>query len=182
MINTSIESSDFLFRHATNFKSYFSKFYGKRIKWDFTCSNLVCVYTHSKFQNMKFNFPVSHKNFKNSTQIFFHTKIENQSFRLMCWSYMCDLHRFLENESKSREGKFKTALRLHFLTHFTKKSFAAFSHRKVKVAQIWYTHQSKAMIFYFGMKKILRPIFENFVGNRQIKFHILKFRVCVNTH
>ena len=34
----------------------------------------------------------------------------------------------------------------------------------------------------FGMKKVLSPIFESFVGNRQTKFHILKFRVCVNTH
>ena len=29
---------------------------------------------------------------------------------------------------------------------------------------------------------MLSPIFENFVGNRQTKFHLLKFRMCVNTH
>ena len=33
------------------------------------------------------------------------------------------------------------------------KTFAVFSHQKLKVAQIWSTHQSKALIFYFGMKK-----------------------------
>ena len=47
---------------------------------------------------------------------------------------------------------------------------------------IWSTHQSKALIFYFGIKKILSWIFENFVGNRQTKFHILKFSGGVNTH
>ena len=31
------------------------------------------------------------------------------------------------------------------------------------------------------MKKILSPIFKNFVDNIQTKFHILKFRVCVQT-
>ena len=62
------------------------------------------------------------------------------------------------------------------------KTFAAFSHRKLKVVQIWSPHQSKALIFYFGIKKILSWIFEHFFGNRQTKFHILKFRVCVNTH
>ena len=30
--------------------------------------------------------------------------------------------------------------------------------------------------------RLYSPIFESFVGNRQTKFHILKFRVCVNTH
>ena len=61
-------------------------------------------------------------------------------------------------------------------------TFATFSHWKLKVVQIWSAHQSKALIFYFGIKKILSRIFENFVENRQTKFHILKFTVCVNTH
>ena len=61
------------------------------------------------------------------------------------------------------------------------KTFAVFSHQKLKVAQIWSTHQSKALIFYFGIKKIVSWIFENFVENRQTKFHILKFRVCKHT-
>ena len=47
------------------------------------------------------------------------------------------------------------------------------------MAQISSTHQSKALIFFFSIKQILSWIFENFVGNRQTKFHILKFRVCV---
>ena len=67
------------------------------------------------------------------------------------------------------------------LLWFYKIYFAAFLHRSFEVIQIWLTHQSKALIFYFGMKKILSPIFENFVGNRQTKFHILKFRVCKHT-
>ena len=46
--------------------------------------------------------------------------------------------------------------------------FAAFLHRSFEVIQIWSTHKSKALIFYFGMKKVLSPIFERFVGNRQI--------------
>ena len=57
-----------------------------------------------------------------------------------------------------------------------------FEHRKLKVAQIWSSHQSKALIFYFGIKKFLSWIFENFVEKRPTKFHILKFRVCVDTH
>ena len=55
----------------------------KTDKVNFTSSNLMCVYTHSKFQNMKFSLSVSHKTFKNWTQNFFHAKIENQSFWLM---------------------------------------------------------------------------------------------------
>ena len=43
------------------------------------------------------------------------------------------------------------------------------------------THQSKSLIFYFGMKKFRSRVFEDFVENTQTKFHILKFRVCVNT-
>ena len=49
----------------------------KTDKVNFTSSNLMCVYTHSKFQNMKFSLSVSHKTFKNWTQNFFHAKIEN---------------------------------------------------------------------------------------------------------
>ena len=59
--------------------------------------------------------------------------------------------------------------------------FASFLHRRFEVIQIWFTHQSTALIFYFGMKKVFSPIFEGFVGNRQTKFHILKFRVCKHT-
>ena len=55
----------------------------KADKVNFTSLNLMCVYTHSKFQNMKFSLSVSHKTFKNWIQNFFHAKIENQSLRLM---------------------------------------------------------------------------------------------------
>ena len=65
---------------------------------------------------------------------------------------------------------------------FYKIYFTAFLHKSFKIAYIWLTHQSKALIFYFDMKKILSPIFENFLENRQSKFHVFKFNVCVNTH
>ena len=52
-------------------------------KVHFTSSNLVCVYTHPKFQNMKFSLSAFDKIFKNPTQIFFYDKIENHRFRLM---------------------------------------------------------------------------------------------------
>ena len=62
------------------------------------------------------------------------------------------------------------------------KMFDAFWHRKLKMAQTWSTHQSTALIFYFGMKKISSWIFDNFVENRQTKFHEFKFSVCVCLH
>ena len=55
----------------------------KTDKANFTSSNTMCVYTHSKFQNMKFSLSVAHKIFQKQTQKFFHAKIENQSFQLM---------------------------------------------------------------------------------------------------
>jgi hypothetical protein len=55
----------------------------KTDKVNFADSNLMCVYTHSKFQNKKLSLSVSHKTFKNWTQNFFHAKIENQNFWLM---------------------------------------------------------------------------------------------------
>ena len=55
----------------------------KTDKLNFTSSNLMCVYTHSKFQNMKFSLSVFHKTFKNQIKKVFHAKIENLSFWLM---------------------------------------------------------------------------------------------------
>ena len=81
-----------------------------------------------------------------------------------------------------REAKFKRALRVYFLTHFTKKLLPLSHTQKVKSGtDIWSTHQSKALLFYFGIKKFLSLSFENFVENRQTQFHILKFRVCKHT-
>ena len=81
-----------------------------------------------------------------------------------------------------REAKFKRALRLHFLTHFT-KTFCRFLTLKVKSGtDIIDPSISKALILYFGITNVLSRIFENSVKNRQTKFHILKFRMCVNTH
>ena len=55
-------------------------------------------------------------------------------------------------QKTNRDAKFKRALGVHFWL-ILQKTFAAFSHWKLKVAQIWWTHQSKALIFYFGIKK-----------------------------
>ena len=57
-------------------------------KLNFTSSNLVCICTHPKFQNIKFSLSVFDKIFKNPAQNFFHAKIENYRFRLMGWSYL----------------------------------------------------------------------------------------------
>ena len=92
-----------------------------------------------------------------------------------------DTMTFRSSQDVTRQAKFKGRSGYTFWL-ILQKTFAAFSHRKIKVAQIWSTHQSKALIFYFGINKILSWIFENFVKNRQTKFHVLKFRVCVNTH
>jgi len=51
MINPSIENSDFLFWHE-NIWSFLGNF-GQTDKVHFTSSNLVCVYTHTKFKKMK---------------------------------------------------------------------------------------------------------------------------------
>ena len=74
MINPSIESSDFLFWHKKKFQVGFLKILWETDKVNFTSSNLVCVYTHPKFQNMKFSLSVFDKIFKNPTQNFFMPK------------------------------------------------------------------------------------------------------------
>ena len=73
------------------------------------------------------------------------------------------------------------ANKFHFLTHFAKKNFATFSQRKLKMAQIWSTHQSKALIFSFGMKKFgvgfLKILWETY------KAHFTSSNlVCIYTH
>ena len=80
-----------------------------------------------------------------------------------------------------REAKFKRALRVHFLTHFT-KNFCRFLTPKVKSGTDMINPSIESSDFLFWHEKMLSWIFENFVENRQTKFHILKFRVCVNTH
>ena len=82
MINPSIESSDFLFWHKKIWSRIFENFV-ETDKAHFTSSNLLCVYTHPKFQNKKFSLSIFDKIFKNQTQNFFYAKRENQSFRLM---------------------------------------------------------------------------------------------------
>ena len=80
-----------------------------------------------------------------------------------------------------REAKFKSVLRVLFSRTFT-KIFCAFSTSKFKsLTYIWLTHQSKALIFYFGMKKILILIFEKFGENRQSRLDELEFSVCLHT-
>ena len=70
MISPSIESCDFLFCHQ-KFRVGFLKILWETDKVHFTSSNLMCVYTHPKFQNMKFSLSVFDKIFKNPTQNFF---------------------------------------------------------------------------------------------------------------
>ena len=61
-----------------------------KILWEtdkvhFTSSNLVCVYTHPKFQNMKFSLSVFDKIFKNPTQNFFYVKNRKSEFSIDGW-------------------------------------------------------------------------------------------------
>ena len=61
------------------------------------------------------------------------------------------------------------------------KTFAAFSHRKLKVAQIWSTHQSKAMIFYFSMKKFWVGFLKILWETDKVHFTSSNL-MCVYTH
>ena len=136
-----------------------------KILWEtdkvhFTSSNLVCVYTHHKFQNMKFSLSVFDKILKIPIQNVFFSSISISLFR---------------------EAKFKRALRVHFLTPFT-KNFCRFLTPKVKSSTDMINPSIESSDFLFWHEKIFSWIFENFVENRQTKFHILKFMVCVNTH
>ena len=79
-----------------------------------------------------------------------------------------------------REEKFKRALRLQFWL-ILQKTFAAFSHRKLKMAQIWSTHQSKALIFYFGMKKFEVEFLKILWETDKVHFTSSNL-VCVYTH
>ena len=84
MINPSIESSDFLFWHVKNFLSLIFENLCETDKVISTSSNLMCIYTHSKFQNMEFSLSVSHKIFKIWVTFFLMSKYtENQSLQLM---------------------------------------------------------------------------------------------------
>ena len=63
------------------------------------------------------------------------------------------------------------------------KTFAAFwLTPKVKSDTDMINPSIESSDFLFWHEKILSWVFEDFVKNRQTKFHILKFRVCVNTH
>jgi uncharacterized membrane protein len=74
-----------------------------------------------------------------------------------------------------REAKFKRVLKLHFLTQFTKNLLPLTP--KVKSDTDMINPSIKSSDFLFWHEKIWSRIFENFVGNRQSTFHILKFRV-----
>ena len=65
---------------------------------------------------------------------------------------------------------------------FYKIYFAAFVHQRFKVKSIWFTIHSKALIFSFGMRKIVELEFSKFLENRQIKFYSFKCNVCLHTH
>ena len=77
--------------------------------------------------------------------------------------------------------KFKRVLRVHFLTHFT-KNVCRFLTPKVKSGTDMINPINRKLWFsILAWKKFLSWVFENFVENRQTKFHILKFRVCKHT-
>ena len=61
---------------------------------------------------------------------------------------------------------------------FFKNNFPAFLQLHPEAIHIWLAHQSKALIFYFDMRKKFISDFGNFVGNRQTKFHEFKHKVC----
>ena len=82
---------------------------------------------------------------------------------------------------KKNVGEIQKGAQGRIFTNFLKNSFAAFLKLHPKAIHIWLTHQSKALIFYFDMRKKLISDFVNFMRNRQIKFHEFKLRVCVNT-
>ena len=86
----------------------------------------------------------------------------------------------LKNFYKNREPKFKRALRVHFLTHFT-KTFCRFFTPKVKSGTDMINPSIESSDFLFWHEKIWSRIFENFVGNRQSTFHEFKFSVCLHT-
>ena len=71
-------------------------------------------------------------------------------------------------------------LRVHFLTHFTKK-FCRFLTPKVKSGTDMINPSIESSDFLFWYEKIWSRIFENFVGNRQSTFHEFKFSVCLHT-
>ena len=88
-----------------------------------------------------------------------------------------------EDKTKKKtnlEAKFKRALRVHFLTHFT-KNFCRFLTPKVKSGTDMINPSIESSDFLFWHEKILSRIFENFVGNRQSTFHEFKFSVCLHT-
>ena len=66
-------------------------------------------------------------------------------------------------------------------------SFPTHFHNSWKLSHFYFvllsmfSHQSKAVIFYFDMKKVLMPKFEKFLGNRQNEFQEFKFNVCLHT-
>ena len=82
---------------------------------------------------------------------------------------------------QNREVKFKRALRLQFWLNL-QNLFCCFLTSKLWSDPYMINPSIKSFDFLFWHEKILNLIFEDFVGNRQTKFHILKFRVCVNTH
>ena len=64
--NPSIKSSGFIFWHEKIWSQVFENLW-ETDKVHFTSSNLVCVYTHPKFQNIKLSLSVFDKILKNPT-------------------------------------------------------------------------------------------------------------------
>ena len=90
----------------------------------------------------------------------------------LCWNYF-RIQKLERRNSKGRSG--------HTFWLILQKTFAAFSHRKLKVAQIWSTHQSKALIFYFGIKKFGVGFLKILWETDKVHFTSSNL-VCVYTH
>ena len=103
---------------------------------------------------------------------------------ILAWQFhqaQCPTRQQSPTSSQFRDAKFKRALRVHFLTHFT-KNFRRLLTPKVKSDTDMINPSIESSDFLFWHEKIWSRVFENFVGNRQSTFHEFKFSVCVYTH
>ena len=90
---------------------------------------------------------------------------------------------FLKNERvQNREAKFKSDLSLHFLTDFTKLFLQLFEDGTQCMVYIWLIHQSKALIFYFDMKKFWNKILKILWKTDKVTFLVYSNLVCIYTH
>ena len=105
-----------------------------------------------------------------NNKLFLSIKIQNVALQFCMFA----------NMYTHREAKFKRALRVHFLTHFT-KNVCCFLTPKVKNGTDMFNPSIESSDFLFWHENICSRIFEKFVGNRQNTFFELKFSVFTHT-